>query len=64
LTIVGDVKQEDFEKRFDLLHPRMKDIYKIVVIVDTQKDKIIGSGTIFMEYKFIRHCGIVRFCVF
>jgi hypothetical protein len=34
-------------------------LYKIVVIVDKIKDRIVGAGTIMMEKKFIRQTGTV-----
>ena len=34
--------------------------YYITVIVDKKLDKIIGSGTIVHEKKFIHECGSVR----
>jgi len=37
----------------------MKGVYKVVVIVDKIKDRIVGSGTILMEKKFIRQTGTV-----
>ena len=36
------------------------DTYYITVIVDKKLDKIIGSGTIVHEKKFIHECGSVR----
>ena len=59
LTKIGDVTKDDYEKRFDELFPKRADVYRIVVIVDKKKDKIIGTGTIFIEKKFLRQCGIV-----
>ena len=40
------------------------DTYYITVIVDTKKDKIIGSGTIVHEKKFIHEAGSVGFNLF
>jgi len=51
---VGKVTKEDFERRFDEMFPSHAHIYKIIVIIDTSNDKVIGSGTIFMEKKFLR----------
>ena len=34
--------------------------YYITVIVDTKLDKIVGSGTLVREKKFIHQCGAVR----
>ncbi|TNV73972.1 hypothetical protein FGO68_gene6689 [Halteria grandinella] len=57
LTIVGDVTQEAFEKQFEWMFPLHKDTYHIVVIVDNKLDKIIGSGSLIMERKFLRSTG-------
>jgi glucosamine-phosphate N-acetyltransferase len=54
LTVVGKVTKEDFERRFDEMFPSHSHIYKIVVIIDNKIDKVIGSGTIFTEKKFLR----------
>ena len=35
--------------------------YKIVVLLDISKNKIIGSGTLLIEKKFIRSLGTVLF---
>ncbi len=34
-------------------------MYKIVIIEDTVKGKVIGSGTVFVEKKFIHNCANV-----
>ena len=36
-----------------------KDLYKLIVIEDRASGKIVGSGTIMMERKFIHETGIV-----
>lgn len=54
LTVIGNATKETFEKRFDEMFPSHDHIYKVVVIVDKARDKIVGCGTIFMEKKFIR----------
>ena len=36
----------------------MEDIYKIIVIEDVRKEKIIGAGSLFVEKKFIRDLGV------
>ena len=49
----------DFLARFyDMKNTR--DTYYVTVIVDKQLDKIIGSGTILREKKFIHECGSVN----
>lgn len=60
LTVVGNVTQKDYEERFDELFPKRNDVYKIVVIVDRERDFIIGAGTIFFEKKFIRGASTVN----
>lgn len=57
--MVGSVSREDFEKRFDELYPKRQDVYKIIVIVDRERNHIIGAGTIFFEKKFTRKLGVV-----
>ena len=54
LTSVGNVTQAQYETQFNALD---KNVYKIVVIEDVSKQSIIGSGTVFMEKKFIHECG-------
>lgn len=38
LTVVGNVTKEDYEKRFDEMFPKRSDVYKIVVLVDRERD--------------------------
>lgn len=61
LTVIGTVTKEDFEKRYDEIFPGYANFHKIVVIEDKSTNKVIGTGTIFMEKKFIRQCGTVLF---
>ena len=35
----------------------MSDMYKIIVIEDTRKEKIVGAGSLVIEKKFIRDLG-------
>ena len=62
LTVVGDVSQKDFEKQFDWMFPSHADTYFVVVIVDRNKDMVIGSATLIIEKKFLRSCGTVSTC--
>merc|ERR1712142_1088557 len=56
LTTVGSISKEEFLRRFyDMKN--CANTYYITVIVDTKLDKIIGSGTIVHERKFIHECG-------
>ena len=40
------------------MFPRLEDIYKIIVVEDVARGKIIGAGTLIMESKFIRNLGV------
>lgn len=48
LTTVGDVTQQDFEKRFDEM--KTGNGYHILVILDGQ-EKIVGTGALIVERK-------------
>lgn len=54
LTQVGQVSEQDFNKRFNELYPAQNETYKILVIVDVEKDRVIGAGSLIIEKKFIR----------
>lgn len=56
LTTVGDYSEEQFRARFEELHSR-GDTYKVVVIEDVEKQRIIATATLFIELKLIRGCG-------
>lgn len=58
LTVVGDVNQEQFELQFDTI--KNEKASYIIVIEDLTKNKIIGSGCLALEKKFIHHCGTVK----
>ncbi|KAF7187351.1 Glucosamine 6-phosphate N-acetyltransferase [Pseudocercospora fuligena] len=57
LTQVGDVTKEEFEKRFDEMRAGAGG-YHILVILDGEK-KIVGTGALIVERKFIHHLGLV-----
>lgn len=59
LTVVGNVTKEQFETQFDQMFPSLADVYYIVVIVDKNLDKIVGSATLIIERKFVRSTGLV-----
>ena len=59
LTQVGTPTKAQFMERFDELFPRQADTYKIIVIEDVRKQKIIGAGSVIVEKKFIHDMGIV-----
>ena len=58
LTLVGDTTKAQFMQRFDELFPRLSDIYKIIVVEDVRKGKVIGAGSLVVEKKFIRDLGL------
>lgn len=60
LTIVGEVSQADFERQYDYMFPKHNDSYYIVVIIDRNLDKVVGSATLLIERKFLRSTGQVR----
>ena len=39
------------------MFPKRADVYKIVVIYDIGKKRIVGSGSLILEKKFIRQLG-------
>ncbi|XP_077994172.1 glucosamine 6-phosphate N-acetyltransferase-like [Glandiceps talaboti] len=56
LTVVGDVSREQFLARYNQMKA-CPDTYYIVVIEDTSTGKIVGTGSVIKEQKFIRACG-------
>ena len=55
LTVGTDYSEEKFHQRFDQMFAKESHVYKIIVIEDNKTGKIIGSGTVFMEKKFLRN---------
>ncbi|CAI5530966.1 unnamed protein product, partial [Closterium sp. Naga37s-1] len=58
LTTTGTVTEEQFKDRFALLSQRSSD-YRIVVVEDTVSNRVVGTGTLLIEFKFLRSCGKV-----
>lgn len=56
LTQVGEYDEETFLKRFAEIEA-LPETYKIVVIEDVPKGKIIATATLVVEMKFIRNCS-------
>nr|OQO23856.1 hypothetical protein B0A51_08255 [Rachicladosporium sp. CCFEE 5018] len=56
LTTVGDVQKEEFEKRFDEM--KAGSGYHVLVILDGE-EKIVGTGALVVEKKFIHSLGLV-----
>ncbi|KAK0257275.1 hypothetical protein B0A54_07328 [Friedmanniomyces endolithicus] len=57
LTHVGDVSKEEFEKRWDEMKAGAGG-YHVLVILDGE-EKIVGTGALIVERKFIHHLGVV-----
>ncbi|CAK8680500.1 unnamed protein product [Clavelina lepadiformis] len=60
LTRLGDVSKEDFQKRFYAM--KASGGYYTLVVEDTEADngsgKIVGTGTLEVEQKFIHSCAL------
>ena len=56
LTVCDSVSDKDFEDRFQELIA-LGDDHIICVIEDDRSGKIIATGSVFIEKKFIRNCG-------
>lgn len=58
LTVCDSVSDKEFEQRFQELASYGED-HIIRVIEDNCSEKIIATGSVFIERKFIRNCGKV-----
>ena len=58
LTKVGEVPREQFDKQFDFIFPRLAEMYKIIIIEERSTGKLVGSGSVIFERKFIRNTGL------
>lgn len=58
LTVCDSVSDKDFEDRFEELVSE-GDNHVICVIEDGNTGKIVATGSVFIEKKFIRNCGKV-----
>ena len=54
---MGPVEKSDFEAQYTEMFPIKQDTYKIIVIVDVAKQRVIASGSLIIEKKFIRQLG-------
>lgn len=57
LTVVGDISRERFEQRFALNEKNENHV--TLVGEDTVDGKIVCTGSLIFESKYIRECGIV-----
>lgn len=58
LTEVPDIGQEAWKTRFDEM-VALKGSYYPVVYVESQTNRLVASGTLLLERKFIRGAGLV-----
>ncbi|EED19843.1 glucosamine 6-phosphate N-acetyltransferase, putative [Talaromyces stipitatus ATCC 10500] len=58
LTWTGDISENDYHERFDWQKENGKGWYYCVVIVDDAADRIVGTGTVVIEKKFIHNLSI------
>nr|XP_043630999.1 glucosamine 6-phosphate N-acetyltransferase [Erigeron canadensis] len=58
LTVCDSVSDDEFQKRFEELR-LYGDEHLICVIEDISSSKIVATGSVFIEKKFIRNCGKV-----
>ncbi|KAJ2573672.1 Glucosamine-phosphate N-acetyltransferase-like protein, partial [Coemansia sp. RSA 1836] len=57
LTVVGDITEQMFAESFEDM--QRAGCYFVIVIEDLDSAKIVASGTLVVEQKFIRMCGRV-----
>ncbi|KAI0107907.1 acetyltransferase [Hypoxylon sp. NC0597] len=57
LTTVGEISKEQFAERYQWMSSQ--DTYYVLVIEDTTKGKIVGTGALLVERKFIHSLGLV-----
>lgn len=58
LTDAADPGEEEFQKRLDFINQRPES-YAVVVVENLTTGRIEGTGTLFVEYKFIRKLASV-----
>lgn len=56
LTLVGEITREEFGESFAA---RASSGTLTVVAADTETDQIIATGSLILERKFVRNCGLV-----
>ncbi|ORZ21859.1 acyl-CoA N-acyltransferase [Lobosporangium transversale] len=56
LTVVGSVSEEQFQQTFESML-RCQNVYYIVVIEDQKASRVVATGTLVVEQKFLRGCA-------
>ncbi|KAI8950147.1 glucosamine 6-phosphate N-acetyltransferase [Xylaria longipes] len=57
LTTVGEITQEAFNEQYKWMSSQ--DTYYVLVIEDTNTGKVVGTGNLLVERKFIHSLGLV-----
>ncbi|KAF3352837.1 U3 small nucleolar RNA-associated protein 15 [Verticillium dahliae VDG1] len=57
LTTVGEISDDKFGERYDWL--QSQDGYYILVVEDTSRGAVVGTGALIVERKFIHSLGLV-----
>ncbi|XP_050437653.1 glucosamine 6-phosphate N-acetyltransferase [Adelges cooleyi] len=57
LTSTGDVTKEMFTDTFNVMKNNNGGTHYIIVVHDTQKNRIVATGSLIIEKKFIHSCG-------
>ncbi|KAH8158521.1 hypothetical protein CIB48_g9726 [Xylaria polymorpha] len=57
LTTVGEITREAFNERYNWMSSQ--DTYYVLVIEDTNTGKVVGTGNLLVERKFIHNLGLV-----
>ncbi|KAI0487810.1 glucosamine 6-phosphate N-acetyltransferase [Xylaria cf. heliscus] len=57
LTTVGEITREAFNERYNWISSQ--DTYYVLVIEDTNTGKVVGTGNLLVERKFIHSLGLV-----
>ncbi|KAJ8115089.1 hypothetical protein ONZ43_g4746 [Nemania bipapillata] len=57
LTTVGEITKEAFDEQYKWMSSQ--DTYYILVIEDTSTGKVVGTGNLLVERKFIHNLGLV-----
>ncbi|KAG9321737.1 hypothetical protein KVV02_005083 [Mortierella alpina] len=56
LTVVGEISEEAFQETFEKMK-RCDGVYHVVVIEDLVQARIVATGTLVVEQKFLRGCA-------
>ncbi|KAI8595596.1 hypothetical protein EDD21DRAFT_424274 [Dissophora ornata] len=56
LTAVGKVSEQSFQEAFQAML-RCQNVYYIVVIEDTRESRVVATGSLVVEQKFLRGCA-------